>query len=285
MTQPDLNWNDASHDAPEVRVPQKRSRGALFWLLLLGGIGGAGLLVCGGLIAVAVIFGDKLLHPYGQRIELKNGSELFYTKAVTEGEAKRLADWLQKEENSGWDPKGEKKSYQLNKSGGTYEFRFPIKDNVELSAVEETGLQVVSWILAKQVFDKARVDVHVCDSSFKTKKVVSSNLIELKNGNGLVYTPAVTEAEARRLANWLQNEGGATWDVKGVETVYLLNKSGDTYEVRFTLKENVEVQPFQENLWTFQAQLMSSQVFNNARVEIHACDSMYKTKKVIPGRT
>ena len=63
---------------------------------------------------------------FGTRVEY-NGDVLFYTPSITADEARRVGQYLVKE--SFFD--GQQKVVQLNKTGRTYEFRFPVKRGVE----------------------------------------------------------------------------------------------------------------------------------------------------------
>lgn len=107
---------------------------------------------------------------YGTKLEY-NGSELYYTKNVTEAEAKKLGDYLVSIKAF----EGDKKSVQLDKSGDTYQVRIPLKKGLDIKDVDENSLAGLSALAAgvsKEVFNGAKVEIHLCDDHFKTLKVV-----------------------------------------------------------------------------------------------------------------
>jgi preprotein translocase subunit SecF len=97
------------------------------------------------------------------------------------------------------------------------------------------------------------------------------------NGGDLYYTDNVTESEAKKLGDYLVKEGFYDGKPKSVQ----LDKSGSTYQFRMV------VQPERQNdeatmtlMKTFAGEL-SSDLFNDAPVEVHACDEQLKTLRVI----
>lgn len=106
----------------------------------------------------------------GTKLEY-NGSELYYTKNVTEAEAKKLGDFLVKGEFFG-DNKG---TVQLDKSGETYQFRIVVREGLDK---DEKYLAVVPSFaneLSKNVFNGSKVEIHLCDSQLTTLRVVTMN--------------------------------------------------------------------------------------------------------------
>ena len=104
----------------------------------------------------------------GTKLEF-NGGDLFYTDNVTESEAKKLGDYLVKEEFFD----GKPKSVQLDKSGATYQFRMvvlPEKQN------DEQTVQIMKTFareISGAVFGGAPTEVHICDNNLKTLRVVT----------------------------------------------------------------------------------------------------------------
>jgi hypothetical protein len=133
--------------------------------LIVGAVLGSCGCGCGGLLSLALIFGNS----YGTRIKLKNGNELYYTAAVTEQEAQKLAKYM---EDKWLDDKVANARFQLNKTGETYEFRAVVKEGKEKD--EDTAFQfrVLAMLLSMQVFDGAPVEVHLCNDSLKTVRTL-----------------------------------------------------------------------------------------------------------------
>jgi hypothetical protein len=107
---------------------------------------------------------------YGTKLEYGKG-ELYYTKNVTEAEAKKLGDYLNKEKFF----EGEGKTVQLDKSGDTYQFRIVLKEGLDKDEKYITGGRNAAIEISKNVFDGAKVEVHLCDNKLKTLRVVTMN--------------------------------------------------------------------------------------------------------------
>lgn len=124
--------------------------------------------IFGGVMVLAILLAFGLAcNQYGEKLEF-NGGELYYTKNVTEAEAKKLGEYLVKEEF--YD--GKEKTVQLDKEGGTYQFRMVV---VEDKRNDESTLEIFKTFasqISKDVFNDAPVEVHVCDENLKTLKVV-----------------------------------------------------------------------------------------------------------------
>lgn len=97
------------------------------------------------------------------------------------------------------------------------------------------------------------------------------------NGGELYYTSNVTEADAKKLGDYLVKEGFFDGKTKTVQ----LDKEGSTYQFRMV------VQPEKQNdeatmalMKTFAGQV-SADVFGNAPTELHVCDEHLKTLRVI----
>ncbi|HKC64902.1 MAG TPA: hypothetical protein VKB86_14765 [Pyrinomonadaceae bacterium] len=106
---------------------------------------------------------------YGTRLEYK-GSDLYYTKNVTEAEAKKLGDYLVKNEFFTDQNKGG--TAQLDKSGDTYQFRMVVKEGVAIDDKLVALFGSIARQISKDVFNGAKVEVHLCDNNLKTLKVV-----------------------------------------------------------------------------------------------------------------
>lgn len=105
----------------------------------------------------------------GKALEF-NGGELYYTKAVTEAEARKLGDYLV--QGKFFD--GTKKSAQLNKEGAAYEFRVVVKKGAETDEQNAVLFQQISQELSQNVFGGAAVNVHLCDDQLKTLRVIAA---------------------------------------------------------------------------------------------------------------
>jgi hypothetical protein len=99
-----------------------------------------------------------------------NDLQLFYTSAVTEAEANSLGKYL---DESGFADSG-KKTVQLNKSGKTYEFRMVVKPGIEKNEEYVNLGKLMAAELSYSVFNNKPVEVHFCDETLKTLRVINS---------------------------------------------------------------------------------------------------------------
>jgi hypothetical protein len=98
------------------------------------------------------------------------------------------------------------------------------------------------------------------------------------NGGEVYYTDQVTEADAKKLGEYLVKE--KFFD--GTRKTIQLNKAGSTFEVRMVVKKDTEKAPTTVTTFTAVAQELSREVFSGAKVVIHLCDDHLKTLKVVP---
>ncbi len=125
------------------------------------------LLIVIGCLATVLMLG---CNAYGTKLEYGKG-ELYYTKNVTEAEAKKLGDYLTKIKFF----EGDGKTVQLDKSGDTYQFRMVVKEGLDKDEKYITASQEAAVEISKNVFEGAKVEVHLCDNKLKTLKVVTMN--------------------------------------------------------------------------------------------------------------
>lgn len=105
---------------------------------------------------------------YGTKL-MFNGGELFYTSKVTKDEANALGNYLVK----GGFFDGVRKSVQLDKRDNVYLFRMVMKPEFVNDQKYIDLMKVFSKELSDEVFNKAAVEMHMCDDKLKTIKVVN----------------------------------------------------------------------------------------------------------------
>ena len=124
--------------------------------------------IFGGVMVLAILLAFGLAcNQYGEKLEF-NGGDLYYTKNVTEAEAKKLGEYLVKQEFFD----GKEKTVQLDKEGGTYQFRMVV---IKEKRNDDSTLEIFKTFasqISKDVFNDAPVELHVCDENLKTVKVV-----------------------------------------------------------------------------------------------------------------
>jgi hypothetical protein len=104
---------------------------------------------------------------YATKLEY-NGGELYYTKNVSEAEAKKFGDYLVKIKYF----EGKKTSVQLDKSGSTYQTRFVINKEKQNDEVVTNGFKTLGKLFSEEVFGGAPIEVHICDDQLKTQRII-----------------------------------------------------------------------------------------------------------------
>ena len=206
-----------------------------------------------------------------------NGVELYHTKSVTDAEASKLGDYLVSEHFAD----GKAKTVQLTKSGDIYQFNFVVKDGADKDTAIIKNTKLFSSMLSAQVFNGAKVEIHMCDEYMKSLKVFASDdLGKEKDFNGvqLFYTKDITIAQVDSLGNYLVSAKFANGKGKTVQ----ITKKENTYQFRFVVKQGIDKDPdYLKNAKTFASDL-SAHVFGNAPVEVDLCDAYLTTLEVVP---
>jgi ribosomal protein S16 len=94
-------------------------------------------------------------------------AKLFFKLPVTESEARRLGEYLVAQEVLKPDSR-----CQIAKQEGVYQFRFLAKEGIGLDQQFVTLLKVFASQLSQNVFEGAKVEIHLCDERLKTVQVV-----------------------------------------------------------------------------------------------------------------
>jgi hypothetical protein len=104
---------------------------------------------------------------YGVKLVF-SGGELYYTQPVTRSEAEKLGQYLVQAKFFDGTPK----TAQINKSGQTYQFRYVVMKGYDQKKEYIDLVKQFSAELSGGVFHNAPVDIHLCDSYLKTRRVV-----------------------------------------------------------------------------------------------------------------
>jgi hypothetical protein len=111
---------------------------------------------------------SQILMFNGGELLMFNGGELYYTTTVSLSEAERLGRFLVSEEFFD----GNRKTVQLNKTGSTYEFRMVIKKGLEQDQDIIVLVRRLATEISLGVFGGETVDIHLCDETLNTIRVV-----------------------------------------------------------------------------------------------------------------
>src|ERR1700742_3107831 len=167
--------------------------------------------------------------------KIYNGVELYHSKNVTDAEADKLGNYLVTSQFAD----GKAKTVQLTKSGDIYQFNFVVKNGADKDTAIIKNTKLFASILSAQVFNGAKVEIHMCDEYMKSLKVFASDdLGKEKNFNGveLFYTKDITDAQVDSLGNYLVSAKFAN----GKEKTVQITKKGNTYQFRFVVKQGID---------------------------------------------
>jgi hypothetical protein len=209
--------------------------------------------------------------------KIYNGVELYHTDKVTDAEADALGNYLVNQKFAD----GNAKTVQLTKSGDTYQFRFVVKEGIDKDPAYTKPAKFLGSMISTQLLNGAPVEVDLCDDHLNTLKVlVADDFGKEKTYDGVVlfHSKKITDAEADSLGNYLISSKFANGNEKSV----LITKSGNIYQFKFVVKKGADTDPnYLKNGKIFASQL-STNVFNNAPVEVLMCDDYFSTLVVIP---
>ena len=104
---------------------------------------------------------------YGTKLEF-NGTEVYYTKNVTEEMANKLGKYLVDAEFVD----GDEKAVQLDKIDGTYQFRMVTQDGVANNEEWLPTFKAFVVELKEAVFPNDNVELHLCNDGLETLQVV-----------------------------------------------------------------------------------------------------------------
>lgn len=141
--------------------PQART--GILAVAVVGGL----FLVAGGAVGVWLLSSLTAGPPTSGRVDVA-GSPLRWSAPVTEAEAVRLGRYLETqgpERNAAY-------GLEIRRSGATYEYRMAVKTGLDK---DETYVRLVKQFarqLSRDVFGGQPVDIHLCDESMKTIRVV-----------------------------------------------------------------------------------------------------------------
>ena len=104
---------------------------------------------------------------YGTK-KVFDGTEIYYKSPITESQVEDLGKYLIEEEFTD----GQEKTIQMVKEGKTYVFRMVVKKGVEKDDEYIDMFKLLTVDLSAKVFDGEDVDIHLCDETLTTLRVV-----------------------------------------------------------------------------------------------------------------
>jgi hypothetical protein len=150
---------------PEVQKNEMIKAGGTSWLALGLVIGFS--VIWAGILGYMEYAKSTTGDVWGKKLTF-NGGDLYYAPPVKEIEAKKLGEYL----TQGKFFDGSPKSVQIKKRGDIWEFRMVVKQGYEKDEKLIENMKEVAAELSENVFGGGPVDIHLCDSSLKTRRVV-----------------------------------------------------------------------------------------------------------------
>lgn len=211
---------------------------------------------------------------FGEKI-VNNGTEIYYTGQVAKEDAERLGEYLTECDFSD----GNTKSVQLVNEYGTWQFRMVTQEKFVDDAEMNKNFNYMCLQLST-VFNGEDVDIHVCNDSLETLKVVQGHRGELNKLNETeVYYLDVNVLEMTKIEEFLGEYG-----FKDKPGTFYVQKLED--RVKFHMVAHAAATRDQAVLADCKAlsKVLSKEVFGGKIVEYHLCNEYLQSVNFVTGR-
>ncbi|WP_046756205.1 hypothetical protein [Kordia jejudonensis] len=211
---------------------------------------------------------------YGEK-KVYDGTEVYYKDGVTEAQVDKLGESLI---SSGF-ADGSVKSVQFLKEKDVYQFKMVIKEEF----LNDASMQNIFNFFPKELSDMMGIpiDLHLCDDTFNTLRVhkfEDARKTLMAKATEVRYTKNVTKQDAENLKDFLIEYGFATDETP--KTV-ALDKQDGKYIFKMVIDESKLEDKVTVSLLTFFKDELSKNTFNNTTVNVHMCDELMNTIKII----
>jgi WD40 repeat protein len=136
------------------------------------------------------------------------------------------------------------------------------------------SLAEAEWLAAGDA--AALKQVAEAKATLPTTETSVGKMLEF-NGGEIYYTSTVTEAEVRKLGDYLVKQR----IFEGTRKTMQLNKTGSTYEIRAVVKKGTENNTGFDDFFKALVKELRDKVFKGSNVTVHLCDSQFQTLRVI----
>ena len=145
-----------------------------------------------------------------------------------------------------------------------------LQEKTPASLAEAEWLAAGDATVLKQIAD--------AKATLPTPESSAGKMLEF-NGGEIYYTRTVTEADVRRLGDYMVKQ--RVFD--GTRKMIQLNKTGSTYEIRAVVKKGSENSAGFDDFFKTLVKELRDKVFKGSDVVVHLCDDQMKTLRVISG--
>lgn len=220
-----------------------------------------------------IIQGCGLFSDYGNKLTFGAG-EVFYKDGVTHEEAEKLGNYLLQQ--AFFDDESPK-SVQIVKKDGTYIFRMVTQESYIRDEKFERTVQFITMDLSADVFDNAKVDVHLTNETFETQKEVPFFGVKKRYANTSIYRSLDVDATtADQVTDYLTSIGFI--DEVGEMTIsYRIE--GDDFIYEFIANDKVEYDTEVIDANKAIAGLISAKILSNKPIRMNFLFDDFSVKK------
>lgn len=233
----------------------------------------SGMMKC---LAVALLSTATGCNDYGTKLDY-NGSDVYYTKNVTEAEAKAVGDYLDKQGAF----KDQERSFRIDKDGDVYKFHIILEGDYKSLAGYPEFYKFMGARISHYALKDAPVAVVICDNKFKALETLEADdvgkLYHFEK-NELNYGGGITTKQASAVGKQFVDIG---WFKKESSLSVQLHKMGDVFRLRFVIKPSEIDKKSTHDTFNVIADEIGQSALKGRKIEIHLADSNLKTKHVL----
>lgn len=226
-------------------------------------------------LCLLVGFFSGYLYNYGERLEFNQG-EIYYKAPVLKEEVKLVGEALI--DQGFFD--GRPKSIQLLKKDGLYQIRFVVRENFQFDDGILLSFKQISLLISNQALQGAPIEIHFCDSYFKTKKIipVKEKLMSFEGGE-IFYESPVSADEIKKAGDFFLKIDYFGPQIK--PTVLIVKKN--RYQFHFVVRKDLDWSEGSSYYNSFKeiGYQLALEIFKGAPFEIRLCDNTLTTFKTI----
>lgn len=233
------------------------------------------------LVALSILTGCS---NHGKKVK-SDHIEVFYKDAVTETQAQKAADMLNRLDNPEGDKNAVRKSFQLSGTGDTITCKMVVNEE-KANEVPDRSFLIIGNKISDSAFNGKPVNMVLTDDKFKPIRTIFYTKLsgeadtkdfgeKITSGNIEVYSlDGVNKEEAEALAKFLEKE----MEPETVISFQLSKETDGTTVVKMaSLPEKTKDTP-EAAVNTLMTKL-SEQVFNHAALSFQFADIMFKPYK------
>lgn len=230
---------------------------------------------------VEVTLCDKQLKPLRvisvARTLVFNHGQLQYAQDVAKADAKRLGEYMAA---TGFF-NGRLVSVQVAKQGPTWHVRYSVKSPgfIQDEAYIAT-CEIFAARISLRVFHGAPVEFDLCDDSeqLKTLRAVPSAAgLEFNRGELYYFAASMSRDDAEFMGQYLLRDGFFAGQPVNVQ----LRKEGETLQFRLPVRQGREKDESYRTTCRKFAKELSKAVLHGGPVEVHLCDTNFRTLRVV----